>query len=171
MLAPTWRAETVVPGLVIAMANAPRLELISRAVFSRKPASRPSSQSATMTLRVRVASFCRASKISGQYSTSSSSSRRAWLICREVSWSEENKRETGNIIVRLRLRLVFNKITDCRDGKGVWPRNQGLCYLSYWTGAASNWCGRVFSTSDFWLLLVLVYVRNPIRRMVCRGFR
>src|SRR5437867_9710233 len=51
-----------------------------------------------------------APKISGQYSTSKSSSRRACPSNRDISSSEENKRDTGDIILRLGTHCSCRKL-------------------------------------------------------------
>src|SRR5689334_3496077 len=109
--APIFRAAISASWVLTrATVNASRLLLSSRAVLSRKLASKPSSQSATTASSLRLVRRWTAAKISGQCSTSNSSSRKAWISTRDVSSSEENKRDSGGIKTSVAVGMGPNKL-------------------------------------------------------------
>ena len=92
----------------------------------------------TTTSKLRLVIFSTALNISGQISTSNSSSRKAWVRAREAFSSEENSRECGHIVMRLVFRQRPHKLRSTRNPGHCRPRNDAPSYLSTRTCAAGN---------------------------------
>ena len=95
----------------------------SRTVFSRKPASAPSSQSTTIASNFSRVTFSTEVRISEQNSTSMSNSARSFPRIRAVSASEVNKRR-WRAIDRFRLppAIARNKLRRWMNKLSIWNR-------------------------------------------------